>query len=142
MALINGNEQDEKAQGVYMVITATYERKSKKDKSIEKGEAINELNNNASVCIHCHTLILCHHQDCLSDTHTDCPSGSRFVFWLHHPPPSPPFCVFFSLRLGYLHHHVTTQSILLNLLWLLFIPASPFCFPALCVCLFLCSSHH
>lgn len=49
------------------------------DRSIDRKrerEAINDLNNNAALCIHCHTLALGHHQDCLSDTRE-----SRLSIW-------------------------------------------------------------
>ena len=39
-------------------------------------EAINDLNNNAALCIHCHTLTCSHHQDCPADTHK-----SRLSIW-------------------------------------------------------------
>lgn len=47
----------------------------RQDRSIDrkrdgKREGINDLNNNAALCIHCHTLALGHHQDRLSDTQT------------------------------------------------------------------------
>lgn len=102
----------------------------------ERGsEEINDLNNNAALCIHCHTLALHHHQDCLSDTHESRPS---VWFMLHHeavckvdsPSSSSPFTtplpirlsalsLSFSLRLRYPHHHVLIKSLQLNLLRLL-----------------------
>lgn len=125
-----------------------------RDRSIDRKrerEAINDLNNNAALCIHCHTLALGRHRDCLSDTReprlsiwfmlhleavfeVDSPSSSASFNLSLGSVPRP---VLLSLRLCYLHHHVTIKSLLLNLLHPLLFPSSRCLFPALCICLFL-----
>lgn len=87
----------------------------KKSEPKEQGEEeINDLNNNAALCIHCHTRalstfrILC----LLHDPSWNCPWGG-FVF-LHPIPPSTSFLLRFSQIFS--HLLVTIKSLLLNLL--------------------------
>lgn len=76
-------------------------------------EAINDLNNNAALCIHCHTRPLSCHWNCLADTHK---SWLSIWFMLHlEAACKDALHLFFSssilsLRLCYFHHqHVTTE---------------------------------
>lgn len=97
----------------------------KKSEPKEHGEEeINDLNNNAALCIHCHTRalstfrILC----LLHDPSWNCPWGG-FVF-LHPIPPSTSFLLRFSQICS--HLLVTIKSLLLNLMSHQLFSMSPF----------------
>lgn len=91
-----------------MTVTETSEVKRNEKKIGDKNsteerqskiEAINDLNNNAALCIRCHTLALSAAIRIVSQAHTsrDCPSDSRAILMLSvRSPPPPPF-LFFSL---------------------------------------------
>lgn len=94
-------------------------------------EAINDLNNNAALCIHRHTLALDRHHGRLSESRPSICSVASSSFLSHSP-----WCASLSLSLTlcYRRHHVTIKSLPLNL------PCNRYMFSLVCSPVYVFSS--